>query len=36
LFPAIGSSMSGMILISGILLVMGAVSVSIIKETYAK
>jgi maltose/moltooligosaccharide transporter len=36
LFPAIGSSMSGMILISGILLVMGAVSVSIIKETYVK
>ncbi|MGE8081828.1 SLC45 family MFS transporter [Peribacillus loiseleuriae] len=35
LFPAIGSSMPAMILISGILLIIGALSVSIIKETSA-
>lgn len=36
LFPAIGSSMPAMILLSGIFLMMGAISVSTIKETYAK
>jgi len=36
LFPLIGSSMPTMILISGILLVIGALSVSGIKETYAR
>ncbi|WP_026021823.1 SLC45 family MFS transporter [Bacillus timonensis] len=36
LFPAFGSSMPAMILVSGILLVIGAFSVSVIKETYAR
>ncbi|WP_077621104.1 SLC45 family MFS transporter [Bacillus sinesaloumensis] len=36
LFPALGSSMPGMILISGVFLVIGALSVSTIKETYAR
>jgi maltose/moltooligosaccharide transporter len=34
-FPILGSSMPAMILFSGIMLVIGAFSVSIIKETYA-
>lgn len=36
LFPALGASMPTMILVSGILLVVGALSVSIIKETYSE
>nr|WP_245604725.1 hypothetical protein [Paucisalibacillus globulus] len=36
LFPALGSSMPVMILVSGIFLVVGAFSVLIIKETYAR
>ncbi|MGG1686664.1 MFS transporter, partial [Pseudalkalibacillus sp. NRS-1564] len=36
LFPLIGSSMPFMILLSGVLLVVGALSVPVIKETYAK
>ncbi|MFD1851554.1 SLC45 family MFS transporter [Oceanobacillus bengalensis] len=36
LFPVIGSSMPAMILISGILLIVGAFTVSIIKETSAR
>lgn len=35
LFPLLGSSMPAMLLISGILLVVGALSVSFIKETYS-
>lgn len=36
LFPAFGSSMPTMILLSGVLLIIGAFSVSIVKETYAE
>lgn len=36
LFPVLGASMPAMILLSGILLVVGALSVSTIKETYKK
>ncbi|WP_273851152.1 SLC45 family MFS transporter [Guptibacillus spartinae] len=36
LFPLIGSSMPFMILLSGVFLVVGALAVPIIKETYAK
>ncbi|RYL93480.1 MFS transporter [Sporolactobacillus sp. THM7-4] len=36
LFPALGSSMPAMILLSGVMLIVGAFSVSIIKETYAE
>ncbi|WP_017813274.1 SLC45 family MFS transporter [Paenibacillus shenyangensis] len=36
LFPALGSSMPVMILISGVLLVIGAFTVGTIKETYAR
>lgn len=36
LFPLLGSSMPVMLLVSGILLVIGALSVTIIKETFAK
>ena len=36
LFPVIGSSMPAMILVSGVFLVVGALCVPIIKETYAK
>lgn len=36
LFPVIGSSMPGMILLSGIFLVVGALCVPIIKETYVR
>lgn len=34
LFPLLGSSMPAMLLVSGILLVLGALSVSLVKETY--
>ncbi|MET1248433.1 SLC45 family MFS transporter [Sporolactobacillus sp. STCC-11] len=36
LFPTFGSSMPSMILFSGVMLIIGAFSVSIIKETYAE
>ncbi|MGL5416804.1 MAG: SLC45 family MFS transporter [Clostridium sp.] len=35
LFPMLGNSMPKMLLISGVLLILGAISVSIIKETFA-